>query len=282
MQYNKLPESMRWSRLSYGIPDSIENELKNLSLIEGLKKIFSDFENISFAQVKNSFGPFYQTSPLLIPDRNNNLLHDKKPELIIYTDTELIKIYVLFKAKKIPEIAVKINCLTKEVNNKKSSTQNDFLILEKYLENVELTKRKEIILNSITYAISGDLCTALHLIAPQVEEFFRIIIRSLHIKTSVFTNENNFEEISISQIFQNKQTAEILINEYGHDVFCGFYLTFLDKRCGNYRNKMFHGQMEFSDFTSNEAVYAWALCMYAIFKKLPDTPTSPPDIKTAE
>jgi hypothetical protein len=116
----------------------------------------------------------------------------------------------------------------------------------------------------------------LHLIIPQLEEFLRIKIQSNDIDTSVFTREHNFEELSITQIFQKDETTKILIHEYGHDIFCELYLLLLDKRCGNYRNKICHGKLNVDDFDSKESFYVWGLCLYAIFKELLDKPIKQP------
>lgn len=278
---NKLPHGIQWHHYSADIPlNDLKNELekaKDFPLLEILKIILIDFKNIDYKTIKNSLGPFHLTSNLLTPDESDSLIHDEKPNLIAYSDSELIKVYSMHRIIR-SEISIKISILFDILRNR--TLENVFSLLEKYLLALGLQERQEIILNSVKYAILGDTCTALHLIIPQLEHFFRKKIQSSGIDTSIFTYENNFEELSITQIFQNDTTAKILINEYGHDVFCEFYLILLDKRCGNYRNRVCHGRIDFVDFYSKESSYALGLCLYAIFKEL--LPTQTQQFKTCK
>jgi hypothetical protein len=266
---NKLPQGMRWHSYPINIPiNDIKNSLKkseNLPFTDIIKRILIDFKGIDYKTIKDSSGVFYLTSNLLTSDESGLLTHDEKPKLINYSDSELIKIYAMSKIMR-NEISIKISILLDMIRNR--TIENNFSILEKHLVGLGVQERKEIILNAIKYAIQGDLCTALHLIIPQLEHFFRKKIQLSGIDTSIFTRENNFEELSITQIFQNDKTEKVLIDEYGHDIFCELYLILLDKRCGNYRNKVCHGRMSFTDFCSEESLYAWGLCLYAIFKDL--------------
>lgn len=268
-QNSKMPDGLQWHYHSIEIPNYITeilNRAKNMTFLETFKTFLIDFKNINYKDTQESLGIFLRSSTLLTPNENGALTHDKKPKSIKYSDSELVKIFSLQKTTR-DQICIKIKALLNSTKDRNNTSENDFSILEKYLKVSHLEERKKIIIKSIRYAISGDMCIALHLIIPQVEEFFRKFLQSAGIATSIFTSENNHEELTITQIFNKEENAEIIIKEYGHDVFCEFYLLLLDKRCGNYRNQLCHGIMNDDDFDKNEAVYVWGFCLYMIFKK---------------
>ncbi|HAT8636661.1 TPA: DUF4209 domain-containing protein, partial [Legionella pneumophila] len=107
---------------------------------------------------------------------------------------------------------------------------------------------------------------AIHLIIPQLESHFRFILDKNSILTSNMTNENNMEQITLNQMFSNESISEYILSTYGHDIYCNLYFLLLDKRFGNYRNKVCHGLSSIEELKSGQAHYVCWLCIYIIFK----------------
>jgi hypothetical protein len=126
-QNNKLPQRMQWHYYATDISiNDLKDKLKKverLPFIDVIKIILIDFKNIDYKTIRNSLGPFHLTSTLRTSDESGALIHDEKPKLITYSDSDLIRIYSMRKIAR-DEISMKIFILLDIIRNR--ALKNDF------------------------------------------------------------------------------------------------------------------------------------------------------------
>ncbi|HAT1807472.1 TPA: DUF4209 domain-containing protein [Legionella pneumophila] len=268
-EYNKLPDNMTFQRFSIQIPnmpltlrDKLFTDIEHYISI-----IFRQFESLNLIDYLNMPGGLIQTVYVVHSDEDGNLTFDKKPHHIRYSDDEINHILSLHKSDI---------CLFGEMIKNNSYNQFNlqwdsmfFMFKDKLIRNNKSfisANTLELTFDAIKYLFQGKIEIAIHLIIPQLESHFRFILDKNSILTSNMTNENNMEQITLNQMFSNESISEYILSTYGHDIYCNLYFLLLDKRFGNYRNKVCHGLSSIEELKSGQAHYVCWLCIYIIFK----------------
>lgn len=273
-KFNRLPSNMTFQRLSMSTAindDSIKSKIENTSLCEVFGILAFEIHSLDYRLYLTQEGFLLQTVTLLVPGENEDLLNDSPPMFINYSSSELQQICILHRTNKEiigRKISHFLSIVNDHLNKEKTFHQKNTEFAEQMQYKHIAQERESIILDSIQFALSGNMSVALHLIIPQLEAHIRGEMRRNEISIDKFTNENNTELDSLSQIFQNDGAVDVLIKNYGHDICCDLYFCLLDKQWGNYRNKVCHGLMDAQAFRTGESYYVWALCLYIILKNM--------------
>ncbi|HAU0839805.1 TPA: DUF4209 domain-containing protein, partial [Legionella pneumophila] len=263
------PDNMTFQRFSIQIPnmpltlrDKLFTDIEHYISI-----IFRQFESLNLIDYLNMPGGLIQTVYVVHSDEDGNLTFDKKPHHIRYSDDEINHILSLHKSDI---------CLFGEMIKNNSYNQFNlqwdsmfFMFKDKLIRNNKSfisANTLELTFDAIKYLFQGKIEIAIHLIIPQLESHFRFILDKNSILTSNMTNENNMEQITLNQMFSNESISEYILSTYGHDIYCNLYFLLLDKRFGNYRNKVCHGLSSIEELKSGQAHYVCWLCIYIIFK----------------
>lgn len=123
-------------------------------------------------------------------------------------------------------------------------------------------KREILMANALFYGFEGDFSTAIHLLAPQVENIVRQLFKNRGI-TTTHTDINDIEdEIGLSSLLDKPEAQEIL----GDDLWFELQAVFTNPLSANLRNKVAHGLLD--DETSNSiySVYAWWMILRLIIR----------------
>ncbi|HAT3987032.1 DUF4209 domain-containing protein [Legionella pneumophila serogroup 2] len=268
-QYNKLPDNMAFQRFSVQVPSTpltFSNSLFT-DIEYYVSNIFHYFESLNLNDYLNMSGCIIQTANVMHSNDVGNLIFDKKPHHIKFNDDEINQILFLHKAN--------ISSLGEMLKNNTYNQFNlqwdsmFFMLKNKLIRNnksMTSTDALELTFDAIKYLFQGKIEIAIHLIIPQLESHFRFILDKNSILTSNMTNENNMEQITLNQMFSNESISEYILSTYGHDIYCNLYFLLLDKRFGNYRNKVCHGLSSIEELKSGQAHYVCWLCIYIIFK----------------
>jgi hypothetical protein len=267
---NKISDKVTYQKHKFYIVPVPINDIKKMAkktTFNIVKEILSEFKGINFSHIiENLDQPFLSTIKPVVSTAELSKVNDKKPESIKYPDELLMKINYFYQENRIV-ISNKMAILINSVKNRKNLFKL-YQSFEEHLTIIGMKLRKELILNAIKYFFYGDTAASLHLLIPQLEEYFRMLLKSSGKYPEVFTNENNNEQMTLSQMFNDGETSEIIKTKYGEEVFTELYLLLLDKRAGNFRNRIFHGVMQYNEFCSPETYYLFGICLYVLFYDL--------------
>lgn len=128
-----------------------------------------------------------------------------------------------------------------------------FLIQLCKLSAIVPEKREILVANALYQGFEGDFGSAIHLLAPQVENMIRQRLKQNGLVTT-HTDQNGIEnEIGLSSLVNLDGAREIL----GDDLWFELQAVFTDSLNTNFRNEVGHGLLD--DETSNSlySVYAW-------------------------
>ena len=129
----------------------------------------------------------------------------------------------------------------------------EFLIQLCKLSAIVPEKREILVANALYQGFEGDFGSAIHLLAPQVENMIRQRLKQNGLVTT-HTAQNDIEnEIGLSSLVNLDGAREIL----GDDLWFELQAVFTDSLSANLRNEVGHGLLD--DETSNSlySVYAW-------------------------
>lgn len=111
--------------------------------------------------------------------------------------------------------------------------------------------RKRIFQKALYWGLKGELYSALHILAPQVENLFRNIALELGSNMSTLNTQGVAEDKLLSSVFDDP-----LLNEcYDEDILFTFKGLMNEKAGGNYRNKIAHGIIEEKECKEGSALY---------------------------
>ncbi len=137
------------------------------------------------------------------------------------------------------------------------------------------TGREQIFIDGFKAGLKGEYLVCTHLLIPQIENSIRIILerkgllpklkeeRKKHKEQkeqSYIQNQNDFiqEEHNLNKILYYPD-AKTIFTIFGEDmVFC-LQALLVEKYGGNYRNKLAHGLIEYSDFFNGWSNFLWAM-----------------------
>lgn len=147
------------------------------------------------------------------------------------------------------------SCIVPALNQiqKEHLFPKEFLIQLCKLSAIVPEKREILVANALYQGFEGDFGSAIHLLAPQVENMVRQLLKRNGLVTT-HTDPNGIEnEIGLSSLVNLDGAREIL----GDDLWFELQAVFTDSLSANLRNEVGHGLLD--DDTSNSiySIYAW-------------------------
>ena len=125
-------------------------------------------------------------------------------------------------------------------------------------------KREILVANALYQGFEGDFRSAIHLLAPQVENIVRQLLKRNGLVTT-HTDPNGIEnEMGLSSLVSIVGAREIL----GDDLWFKLQAVFTDSLSANLRNEVGHGLLD--DDTSNSlySVYAWWMVLRLVVRNV--------------
>lgn len=121
------------------------------------------------------------------------------------------------------------------------------------------TDRVEQFAKGLWEGFDGDFSTAMHVLAPQVENLVRWHLKRVGAKTTTFDKEGIENEVGLSALLENHQSKVQEI--FGEDIAFELEALFCNPLGGNLRNEVAHGMLADHECNTADAVYAWWLVL---------------------
>lgn len=140
----------------------------------------------------------------------------------------------------------------------------EFLIQLCKFSSIVPEKREILVANALYQGFEGDFRSAIHLLAPQVENIVRQLLKRNGLVTT-HTDPNGIEnEMGLSSLVSIAGAREIL----GDDLWFKLQAVFTDSLSANLRNEVGHGLLD--DDTSNSlySVYAWWMVLRLVVRNV--------------
>lgn len=139
----------------------------------------------------------------------------------------------------------------------------DFLVDLCKLSDIVPEKREIIVANALYQGFEGDFRSAIHLLAPQVENMIRQLLKRNRLVTT-HTKNSIEEENGLSSLVSIVGAREIL----GDDLWFELQAVFTDSLSANLRNEVGHGLLD--DDTSNSlySIYAWWMVLRLVVRNV--------------
>lgn len=140
----------------------------------------------------------------------------------------------------------------------------DFLVDLCKLSDIVPEKREILVANALYQGFEWDFRSAIHLLAPQVENMVRQLLKRNGLVTT-HTDPNGIEnEMGLSSLVSIVGAREIL----GDDLWFELQAVFTDSLSANLRNEVGHGLLD--DDTSNSlySVYAWWMVLRLVIRNV--------------
>lgn len=140
----------------------------------------------------------------------------------------------------------------------------DFLVDLCKLSDIVPEKREILVANALYQGFEWDFRSAIHLLAPQVENMVRQLLKRNGLVTT-HTDQNGIEnEMGLSSLVSIDGAREIL----GDDLWFELQAVFTDSLSANLRNEVGHGLLD--DDTSNSlySVYAWWMILRLVVRNI--------------
>lgn len=139
----------------------------------------------------------------------------------------------------------------------------DFLVDLCKLSDIVPEKREILVANALYQGFEGDFRSAIHLLAPQVENMIRQLLKRNRLVTT-HTKNSIEEENGLSSLVSIVGAREIL----GDDLWFELQAVFTDSLSANLRNEVGHGLLD--DDTSNSlySIYAWWMVLRLVVRNV--------------
>lgn len=125
-------------------------------------------------------------------------------------------------------------------------------------------KRAELIANALYYGFERDFATSIHLLAPQVENMIRQLLKK-HGVITTHTDENGIEhENGLSSLVDKEEAKDIL----GEDLWFQLQAVFTSSLGANLRNEVGHGLLDDETSHSFYSIYAWWMILRIIIRSI--------------
>ena len=137
----------------------------------------------------------------------------------------------------------------------------EFLIQLCKFSSIVPEKREILVANALYQGFEGDFRSAIHLLAPQVENMIRQLLKRNRLVTT-HTENSIEEEKGLSRLVSSAR------NILGDDLWFELQAVFTDSLSANLRNEVGHGLLD--DDTSNSlySVYAWWMVLRLIVRNI--------------
>ena len=140
----------------------------------------------------------------------------------------------------------------------------EFLIQLCKFSSIVPEKREILVANALYQGFEWDFRSAIHLLAPQIENMVRQLLKR-HGLVTTHTDPNGIEnEMGLSSLVSIAGAREIL----GDDLWFELQAVFTDSLSANLRNEVGHGLLD--DDTSNSlySVYAWWMVLRLVVRNV--------------
>ena len=140
----------------------------------------------------------------------------------------------------------------------------EFLIQLCKLSAIVPDKREILVANALYQGFGWDFRSAIHLLAPQVENIVRQLLKQNGLVTTHTDQDGIENEMGLSSLVNMEQARGIL----GDDLWFELQAVFTDSLSANLRNEVGHGLLD--DDTSNSlySVYAWWMVLRLVVRNV--------------
>lgn len=125
-------------------------------------------------------------------------------------------------------------------------------------------KREILTANALFYGFEGDFRTSIHLLAPQVENMIRQILKHKEIITTHTDPDGIEHENGLSSLLSHEKAREIL----GDDLWFELQAVFTSSLSTNFRNEVSHGLLDDETSNSRYSIYAWWMILRLIIQNI--------------
>lgn len=109
----------------------------------------------------------------------------------------------------------------------------------------------------LNHGLQGCFVEALHVLIPQLEHMFRVVLSQNGVITSSIDDAGIQKEFDLNRLLRMKETEKLI----GEDLCFVLRCIFTERWGYNLRNEMSHGMLDSSAFFSDVAEYAWWIIM---------------------
>lgn len=124
--------------------------------------------------------------------------------------------------------------------------------------------RKLLYGKSLAAGYNYDFATAIHLLAPQIENIVRLHLKARGTRTTTFDERGFEKEVGLSKLMRKQETKDIL----GKNLHFEIDTVFCSSLGSNLRNEVAHGLVNDATSQSVYSVYAWWIGMRLAFANL--------------
>lgn len=106
---------------------------------------------------------------------------------------------------------------------------------------------------ALFHGFNRDFASAVYILAPQMENLIRQVLKSVRVSTSTFDADNIETENSLNALLERPEVVEI----FGPDFVFELQALYCEQVGPNLRNQVAHGLLDDDESASSHAVYAW-------------------------
>ena len=140
----------------------------------------------------------------------------------------------------------------------------EFLIQLCILSAIVPDKREILVANALYQGFGWDFRSAIHLLAPQVENIVRQLLKQNGLVTTHTDQDGIENEMGLSSLVNMEQARGIL----GDDLWFELQAVFTDSLSANLRNEVGHGLLDDDTSNSRYSVYAWWMVLRLIIRNI--------------
>ena len=140
----------------------------------------------------------------------------------------------------------------------------EFLIQLCKLSAIVPDKREILVANALYQGFEWDFRSAIHLLAPQVENIVRQLLKQNGLVTTHTDQDDIENEMGLSSLVNMDQARGIL----GDDLWFELQAVFTDSLSANLRNEVGHGLLDDDTSNSRYSVYAWWMVLRLIIRNI--------------
>ena len=276
---NKIADDMSSASASVPIRDIIEHSCKAVSGKSPMDALFAfmsldcgaDVESLrknAKADIKRH--PSLSLLPRYYLGSDDRLVGKRPPadiEKLNMDDDPVILEQMMFRHRTYIAIVVRGSILPalRVLHLEHRFREADFVNIARQSAIVPID-RKLLYGKSLAAGYDYDFATAIHLLAPQIENIVRQLLKASGARTTTF-DEHGFEkEIGLSNLMQKQESKDIL----GKNLHFEIDTVFCSSLGPNIRNEVAHGLVDDMSVTSHAgfSIYAWWIGMRLAFANL--------------
>ena len=180
-------------------------------------------------------------------------------------EAEAIHLYYEMQVRVAVEVIIfGLNILTLEHR----LGEQDFIRLARYATAVP-TGRELLFGKGLYQGYNHDFATAIHLLAPQIENIVRFQLKLREVTTTFLDREGIETENGLSTLIEMPEVRDI----FGDDITFEIKALFCSPYGANLRNNIAHGLLDDPQCYSTHTVYAWWFALKLVINSLPSPQT---------